>query len=420
MENLAGTTNNLDLAIRQNRMANATLTLVHNGVPLANQEVWVEQKKHKFLFGSNWGNSSVALANGELSGKEKEQAELRNERFVQLFNQATLPFYWARFEPQRGRPDTRRILNTARWYLDHGCAVKGHPLCWHTLTADWLLTMSNRETLEAQVARIRRDVADFAGVIDTWDVVNEAVIMPIFDRYDNGITRLCKEMGRIELIRTMFDTVRAVNPGAILILNDFDVSPAYDILVEGCLAAGVRIDVVGIQSHMHQGYWGSERTLSVLERFARFNLPVHFTENTIVSGHLMPPEIVDLNDYQVSDWPSTPEGEERQAQEVVLHYKTLLSHPSVQAITWWDLSDGGWLNAPAGLLRKDHSPKPAYNELLKLVKGEWWLAPTRMTTDANGQLSFAGFLGEYELSLGRQKATFSLKDKGEARVSVNL
>jgi endo-1,4-beta-xylanase len=420
MENVAGTTNNLDVAIRQNRVANATLTLVHNGSPLANQEVWVEQKKHRFLFGSNWGNSTIALANGQLSGKEKEQAELRNERFVQLFNQATLPFYWARFEPQRGQPQTQAILNTARWYLDHGCVVKGHPLCWHTLTADWLLTMGNREILEAQVARIRRDVADFAGVVDTWDVVNEAVIMPIFDRYDNGITRLCKEMGRIELIRTMFDTARAVNPQAGLILNDFDVSLAFDILVEGCLAAGVKIDVVGIQSHMHQGYWGSERTLKVLERFERFNLPIHFTENTIVSGHLMPPEIVDLNDYQVGDWPSTPEGEDRQAQEVVLHYKTLLSHPAVQAITWWDLSDGGWLNAPAGLLRKDHSPKPAYDELLKLVKGEWWLAPTKMTTDANGQLSFAGFLGEYELSLGQQKVVFSLKDKGEARLSVGL
>jgi hypothetical protein len=171
---------------------------------------------------------------------------------------------------------------------------------------------------------------------------------------------------------------------------------------------------------MHQGYWGVERTLSVLERFARFNLPIHFTENTLVSGHLMPPEIVDLNDYQVRDWPSTPEGEERQAHEVVTHYKTLFAHPAVQAITWWDLSDGGWLNAPAGLLRKDQSPKPAYLELLKLVKGEWWLPPTKLTTDANGQLSFTGFLGEYQLSLEKQKATFALENKGEADVSVNL
>jgi GH35 family endo-1,4-beta-xylanase len=411
---------NLDLAIRKYRTANPTVTISHNGLPVANQEILVQQKNHKFLFGSNWGESTVALANGELSGQDKELAERRNEHFLHLFNQATMPFYWARFESQRGQPQTKRILNAARWYKEQNCIVKGHPLCWHTLTADWLLTMSNQEILQAQLARIQRDVADFSGVIDMWDVVNEAVIMPIFDRYDNGITRLCKELGRIELIRTMFDATRAANPQATLLLNDFDVSPAYDILIEGCLAAGVKIDVIGIQTHMHQGYWGSEQTLKVLERFERFNLPIHFTENTIVSGHLMPPEIVDLNDYQVSEWPSTPEGEQRQAQEVVTHYKTLFSRPAVEGITWWDLSDGGWLNAPAGLLRQDHSPKPAYEELLKLVKGEWWLVPTKFVTDANGQFTLNGFLGDYELSLGNQKKAFSLKEKDQALISIQL
>jgi GH35 family endo-1,4-beta-xylanase len=218
----------------------------------------------------------------------------------------------------------------------------------------------------------------------------------------------------------MFETARATNPQATLLLNDFDVSPAYDILVEGCLAAGIQIDVIGIQSHMHQGYWGVERTQAVLDRFTRFQRPIHFTENTIVSGQLMPPEIVDLNDYQVSDWPSTPEGEERQAEEVVLHYKTLLAHPLVEAITWWDISDGGWLNAPAGLLRKDHSPKPAYDALLKLIKGDWWLSPTTFTTDGNGQLSFTGFLGEYELSVGKQNVRFAINEKGAAKVTIDL
>jgi endo-1,4-beta-xylanase len=411
---------NLDLAIRKNRSTNATVTVSHNGLPVVGQEILVQQKNHQFLFGSTWGESTVALVNGELSGKEKERAELRNEHFLKLFNQATLPFYWARFEPQRGQPQTQRILNAARWYRDHNCIVKGHPLCWHTLTADWLLAMSNRDILQAQLDRIKRDVSDFAGVIDQWDVVNEAVIMPIFDRYDNGITRLCKELGRIELIRTMFETTRSINPKATLLLNDFDVSPAYDILIEGCLAAGVKIDVIGIQTHMHQGYWGSEQTLKVLERFERFNLPIHFTENTIVSGHLMPPEIVDLNDYQVAEWPSTPQGEERQADEVVTHYKTLFSRQAVQGITWWDLSDGGWLNAPAGLLRQDHSPKLAYEELQKLVKGEWWLAPTKFVTDANGQFTFNGFLGDYELSLGNQKKGFSLSEKDQISILINL
>lgn len=86
----------------------------------------------------------------------------------------------------------------------------------------------------------------------------------------------------------MFDMARAINPAAVLLLNDFEVSPAYDILVEGCLVAGIKINVIGIQTHMHQGYWGVERTQSVVERFTHFNLPIHFTENTIVSGHLMP------------------------------------------------------------------------------------------------------------------------------------
>jgi GH35 family endo-1,4-beta-xylanase len=414
------TTSTTDASIRQHRTSTASVTLSHNGAPLAHQEVLVEQTNHKFLFGSNWSNSAVAYANGELSGKEREQAELRNQLFLQLCNQVTLPFYWARFESQRGHPQTNRILNAARWYLDYHLVLKGHPLCWHTLAPDWLLQMSNPEILQAQVARIRRDVADFAGVIDMWDVINEAVIMPIFDRYDNGITRLCKEMGRIQLIRRLFETVHEVNPNTTLLLNDFDVSPAFDILVEGCLEAGIPIDVIGIQSHMHQGYWGAERTLRILERFERFNLPIHFTETTIVSGDIMPPEIVDLNDYQVSEWHSTPEGEERQTREVITHYKTLFAHPLVQAITWWDMSDGAWLNAPSGLLRKDYSPKPAYDELLKLVKGEWWLKPTRMTTNAAGELTFTGFLGQYQVSFDNMKTTFSLENAGESAVSVNL
>jgi endo-1,4-beta-xylanase len=411
---------NFDSAIRQHRTATATLTLSHNGTPLVNQEVVVEQKKHQFLLGANWGGTSIALANGELSGHEKELAEQRNTHFLNLFNQVTMPFYWGNFEPVRGQPQTQRILKTARWYQENGCVVKGHPLCWHTVTAKWLLDLSNEEIRQAQVGRIQRDVADFAGVIDTWDVVNEAVIMPVYDRYDNGITRICKEMGRVELIRLMFDTARATNPNTILLLNDFDVSTAYDVLIEACLSAGVQIDVIGIQTHMHQGYWGSERTQRVLDRFARFGLPLHFTENTILSGQIMPPEINDLNDFQPDNWDSTPEGEERQTQEVISHYKTLLAHPLVEAITWWDFSDGAWLNAPAGLLRRDHSPKPAYDELLKLVKGEWWLSPTRMTTDANGKLSFTGFLGDYEVSLGGQKAAFNLTQKGDAAISVSL
>jgi endo-1,4-beta-xylanase len=198
------------------------------------------------------------------------------------------------------------------------------------------------------------------------------------------------------------------------------MSDAYDILIEGCLAVGIPIDAIGIQSHMHQGYWGLEKTLSILDRFARFKLPIHFTEITLVSGQLMPPEIVDLNDYQVAEWPTTPAGEERQAREAVEYYQTLVAHPLVEAITWWDLTDDGWLHAPSGLIRSDATAKPAYEALHHLVKGEWWLAPTRFTTDAAGKLQFAGFLGDYELTWGGKKTPFTLDQKGTAAITLHL
>lgn len=405
--------------IKKNRMTEATITVLQtDNTPLANQELVIEQTRHNFLFGTA-AFDLVPFTNGEYEGEKQEQAQQRAEKLLSLCNAATLPFYWARFEPERGKPMTAQVKNAAQWCLDHHLLTKGHPLCWHTLTADWLLSMSNAEILQAQIARIQRDVSDFRGLIDMWDVLNEGVIMPIFDKYDNGITRLCREMGRINTIRTMFETTRAENPLATLLLNDFDISPAYDILVEGCLEAGIKIDVIGIQSHMHQGYWGVEKTLEVLDHFSRFNLPIHFTETTLVSGHLMPPEIVDLNDYQVTEWPTTPEGEERQAQEAIRHYTTLFAHPLVEGITWWDMYDGGWLNAPAGLIRKDGSSKPAYDELLKLVKGEWWSSATRLTTDENGKVQFTGFLGDYELACNGKQGEFSLTKK-DAAIEVQL
>ncbi len=153
---------------------------------------------------------------------------------------------------------------------------------------------------------------------------------------------------------------------------------------------------------MHQGYWGVERTQDVLERFARFGLPLHWTENTLLSGELMPAHIVDLNDWQVDEWPSTPDGEARQAEQVVTHMRTLVAHPSVASVTWWGIQDGGWLKAPSGFLRVDGSTKPSFEALRGLVKGEWWLPPTPLRTDAGGRVRFSGWLGDYEVAgLGR-------------------
>jgi len=299
--------------------------------------------------------------------------------------------------------------------------VKGHPLVWHTVTAPWLLDLPVDEIERVQRERIRRDVGEFAGLIDTWDAINEAVIMPVFENGDNGITRMAREIGRIATVRLAFEEARATNPGATLLINDFDLGSAYECLIEGVLEAGIRIDAIGLQTHMHQGYRGEEAVLGIIDRFARYGLPLHLTETSLVSGHIMPPEIEDLNDYRIDEWPSTPEGEERQADELVRHYRSLVSHPAVQAINYWGISDSGaWLGAPIGLVRADGTVKPSYDALRDLIKGEWWLGPTTLRTDSEGRVAVSGFTGDYELSARGGSSAFSLPTAGAVEAEVRL
>jgi endo-1,4-beta-xylanase len=222
------------------------------------------------------------------------------------------------------------------------------------------------------------------------------------------------------MIKEMFAKTRECNPGATLLLNAFNTSINYEILIDGCLHAGVQIDAIGIQSHQHQGYWGREKLEEVLDRFSHFGLPIHFTENTLLSGHLMPPEIGDLNDYQIPDWLSTREDEERQAKEVEEMYSILFKHPLVEAITSWQFSDdGAWIGAPAGFIRKDNSLKPSYKVLQKLIKGDWNTNVTRKTDD-NGRVTFEGFLGDYELVCEDKKVSFKLDKDADTVQIVNL
>ncbi|MDR2701417.1 MAG: endo-1,4-beta-xylanase [Spirochaetaceae bacterium] len=405
------------------RKAAVNLRLVtENGQPAANQEIKIEQRSHKFLFGVG-GFEAVELAGGNPDGSaidEARAAHLR-EKLDKLFavnNYATLPFYLGRYEPEEGKPDERRLKAAARWFAGRGITAKGHPLCWHTVCAPWLMNYSNAEILKKIIARIERDVSAFAGLIDIWDVINEVVIMPIFDKYDNAVTRICKEYGQVRVVKEVFEAAKRANPNAVLLLNDFDTSQDYEILIDKCLRAGIPIDVIGIQSHQHQGYWGAEKLNDVLGRFSRFGLPLHFTENTLISGDLMPPHIVDLNDWQVEEWPTTPEGEERQSAEVTELYEILFAHPLVQAITTWSGGDNAWLHAPAGFLRTDNSEKPAYRALRLKIENEWSTQKTEHT-DVNGRVTLEGFMGAYEISCMGKTALFELDGKDALELRLN-
>ncbi len=397
--------------IQKCRTAEVTLTLTDEaGKPLANTAVRVEQVRHQFLFGAN-------IFELRPNGAAAEQKAYQ-ERFAALLNYATLPFYWGAFENQQGKPDTARLRATAEWCAARSILTKGHPLTWHEVLPKWLEGKTPEETQALELSRITREVKGFAGLIDRWDVVNESVATPTYQADRNPIAQLCQKLGRTEFLKVTFTAAHEANPKASLVLNDYDTSPKYEEVIKEALAAGIPIDTIGIQSHMHGGYWGAQRTWEVCERFARFGKPLHFTEVTLISGEMK--KNINYGGHY-DDWATTPEGEARQAREVEEFYRTLFSHPAVQAITWWDLSDtGAWLGAPSGLVRKDQTAKPAYETLMRLVKKEWWTGPLDLKTDGEGKVTFRGFLGQYAATVSDTRATFNLPQAGTAALTVRL
>ena len=393
------------------RKSACTLTVLDKqGNPMPGRKVRAQLTKHEFKFGCNifWLSEMLDPAT-----KPERRAQLEDlwEKWSALFNFGTLPFYQGRYERQEGMTQEVPTLRTARFLREHDVDLKGHPLCWHTVSAKWLLGRDEEAVLENQLHRIRREVTAFKDTIHMWDVINEVVIMPVFDKEDNAITRLCRKMGRVPLVKAVFDMARQTDPDATLLLNDFNTSDKYAELIGECLEAGVPMDVIGIQSHQHQGFWGVEKLQEVLERFEKFGLPMHFTENTFISGDLMPPHIVDLNDWQVPEWPTTPEGEDRQARDFLTMIDTLFAHPQVEAFTNWDFRDGAWLGAPAGLVRLDGSPKPAYDALRQRITQDWHTKLT-LRTDADGWCDVTGFRGEYEVVVDGLMGTFTLDKTG--------
>ncbi len=412
----------------QHRVSSARVRITdENNNPVAGRAVRFRLKNHEFLFGCgafdslNIGeHSQIGGRSFKVAGRTIDKAffQQRVDRFTDLFNYGTLPFYWGQYEPQEGNPQYENRMEAALYLRAHGVTPKGHPLCWHTACADWLLKYDNKTIMDKQLARIQRDVTAFKGVIDIWDVINETVIMPVFDRYDNAITRICNAYGRNTLIKEVFAAAKDANPDALLLINDFNLSPAYEKVIDECLNLGVPIGAIGIQTHQHQGYKGADWLRDVVKHFSRFGLPLHFTENTLVSGEIMPPDIVDLNDYQVDEWPTTPEGEARQEREWKEMIEILFASPSVEAVTGWDLSDGAWLHAPSGLIRIDNTVKPSYLMLKDHVK-RIWSTDVTLTSDADGYVDLSGFRGTYEASADGRAAELVLS-KDTKDISIIL
>lgn len=381
----------IEARIQKYRMGQLTVHAVgKGGRPLPNARIEITQTRHAFLFGCN--------AFGYNPAEASPSQRAYQSQFTALFNYATLPFYWGAFEPAPGKKDYARLQAMADWCVAHGITPKGHPLVWHEVWPGWA-----PQTPDAAVPLLHARVADLVSrykSIQFWDVVNEAnaatdTLPP------NGESEWIKRDGLVPVVETALGWARTAGSGRpeTLIYNDYDTGSANLTLLTQLQDDGKLPDAIGLQSHMHSGVWPISKVWAVCEHFSSFGKPIHFTETTVLSG---PKRTVNFNGPYPTDWNTTPGDEAAQADYVAQFYTVLFSYPTVRAITWWDFSDkDAWLNAPAGLLRKDMTPKPAYIRLRELIRKVWW---THLLGQANytGTLTRRVFYGAYVVTVRDQ------------------
>lgn len=374
------------------RKADAEIRILDSrGRRLSHVQVDAEQIRHSFLFGC----AALSLLKHADPAKEK----LYQQRFGALFNFATVLTYWQDTDPAPDRRNLDLLSAQTRRLQEMAIRVKGHPLILAGASPRWApVDPEAVRTLTRQ--RIEDLMRRFKGQIDIWDVVGDATTA---SRAQTGLGAWARQAGPAQFTADALRWARAARTGALLLYNDYKLDRDYEELIRNLGALGAPPDALGLEAHMMGSEWPLEKVWNTAETFQRLGKPLHFSEVTVLSD--------DPKADHRKEWPSTPEGELRQADYVENLYTLLFSHPAVQAIAWWNFVDGDWDRAPGGLLRADLSPKPAYARLLRLVQEKWRTSVTRMT-DSAGSARFRGFTGRYRLTLQT--------DSGAVRKEVDL
>ena len=152
-----------------------------------------------------------------------------------------------------------------------------HALIWGENAPKWFGDISDRaEGVRVFKEFIQRACGHFAGRVDSWDVVNEAIKLE-HGRADGLRRTAFLDLIGPEYLDIAFRTARAADPKAKLVYNDFGVE--LDVpwqrdrrrvmldLLDGFKKRGVPIDAVGIQSHL------THRHLRQIQREGLFRLP---------------------------------------------------------------------------------------------------------------------------------------------------
>lgn len=263
---------------------------------------------------------------------------------------------------------------------EHGLRMRGHTLCWHNQTPDWLFvdkdgnTVSKEVLLQRLKAHITEVVTRYKGKIYAWDVVNEVI-----DDDDSKFFRESKwySICGDEFIAKAFEYAHEADPDALLFYNDYNTESAgkreriYK-LVKQLMDAKVPIHGVGLQGHWSI-YEPSEKDLRTsIEKFSSLGLKVQITELDV--------SVYPLEHSRREPRPNEPskltaEMEQRQVEQYTMFFKVFREYKNaITGVTFWNVSDKhSWLDSFPVRGRKNYpllfdqnlQPKKAYWEVVK-------------------------------------------------------
>jgi len=147
---------------------------------------------------------------------------------------------WILINPLPGRYEFADMDNLVNFAKFNNMKVRGHPLVWYTTLPQWVEETEVEDRRGHMLEFITRIMERYRDDIDYWDVVNE----PMAE--DGGMrdSLWLEAMGE-EYIDIAFRQARALDPSAVLVLNEFDIGfagPKFDGLSR-LLARGLDIHV---------------------------------------------------------------------------------------------------------------------------------------------------------------------------------
>lgn len=232
--------------------------------------------------------------------------------------------------------------------------IKGHTLVWHSQLPAWVNdSLSARDLRRAIDRNIEKVVGRYRGVVDAWDVVNEALA-------DDGTLRdsvFSRKLGE-DFIADAFEKAHDVDRKAKLYYNDYGVeipnakSDAMYKLVKKLKRKGVPIDGVGFQMHIDATRPPTEAQLRAnFERFDDLGLSINVSELDVQVRN-----VIGTRAYKLA------------LQKQIYHRVVwaCLKTPGCDAITTWGFTDRySWIDSTFGAddpLQFDDAlqRKPAY------------------------------------------------------------